>query len=48
MMTSLVVTIIAPDRPGLVSAISDKATVFGANWADSLMAHLAGQLPRVH
>jgi glycine cleavage system regulatory protein len=43
MMTSLIVTIIAPDRPGLVRAVSDKATEFGANWADSLMAQMAGQ-----
>jgi glycine cleavage system regulatory protein len=43
MMTSLVITVIGPDRPGLVSAISDKAAEFGANWADSLMANLAGQ-----
>jgi len=43
MITSLVVTIVGPDRPGLVSAISDKAAEFGANWADSLMANLADQ-----
>jgi glycine cleavage system regulatory protein len=43
MTTSLVITVIAPDRPGLVSALSDKAAEFGANWADSLMANLAGQ-----
>jgi glycine cleavage system regulatory protein len=43
MLTSLIVTVIAPDRPGLVSAVSDKAREFGANWADSLMANLAGQ-----
>ena len=43
MITSLVVTIVGPDRPGLVSAISDKAAEFGANWTDSLMANLAGQ-----
>lgn len=42
-LTSLVVTIIGPDRPGLVSAVSDQAAEFGANWADSLMANLAGQ-----
>lgn len=41
--TSLVLTIVAPDRPGLVSAVSDKAAEYGANWADSLMASLAGQ-----
>ena len=43
MMTSSVLTVIGPDRPGLVSAVSDKAAEFGANWADSLMANLAGQ-----
>ncbi len=43
MITSLVVTVVGPDRPGLVSAISDQAALFGANWADSLMANLAGQ-----
>jgi glycine cleavage system regulatory protein len=43
MTTSLVVTVIGPDRPGLVSALSDKAAEYGANWADSLMANLAGQ-----
>ncbi|MEP7156418.1 MAG: ACT domain-containing protein [Betaproteobacteria bacterium] len=43
MMTSLVITLVGPDRPGLVSAVSDKAAEFGANWADSLMANLAGQ-----
>lgn len=42
-MTSLVVTLIGPDRPGMVSALSEKATEFGANWADSLMANFAGQ-----
>lgn len=43
MTTSLVITIIGPDRPGIVSAISDQAAAYGANWADSLMADLAGQ-----
>lgn len=43
MLTSLIVTVVAPDRPGLVNAVSDKAREFGANWADSLMANLAGQ-----
>jgi len=43
MMTSIVLTVIGPDRPGLVSAVSDEAKKFGANWADSLMANLAGQ-----
>ena len=40
---SLVVTVVGPDRPGLVSAISDKAVEFDANWADSVMSNFAGQ-----
>ena len=42
-MSSLVVTLIGPDRPGVVRAISDKAIEHGANWSDSLMANFAGQ-----
>ena len=42
-MTSLVVTLIGPDRPGMVNAVSDQATAHGANWTDSLMANFAGQ-----
>jgi glycine cleavage system regulatory protein len=43
MNTSLVITVIGPDRPGLVSRLSDVAQRFGANWEDSRMASLAGQ-----
>ncbi len=43
MIKSLVVTVIGPDRPGLVSLLSDRARGFGANWAASRMASLAGQ-----
>ena len=43
MITSLVVTAIGSDRPGLVSLLSDRAQGFGANWAGSRMASLAGQ-----
>jgi glycine cleavage system regulatory protein len=43
MLTSVVITVIGPDRPGIVSAISDKAVEFGANWTESLMANFAGQ-----
>jgi glycine cleavage system regulatory protein len=43
MMKSLVVTVIGPDRPGIVSLLSDRARGFGANWAASRMASLAGQ-----
>lgn len=42
-MTSLVITIIGPDRPGLVKAVSDKAAAHEANWADSVMANFAGE-----
>ena len=43
MMTSLVVTVIGTDRPGIVNLLSDAAQRFGANWAASRMASLAGQ-----
>lgn len=43
MISSLVVTVIGPDRPGIVSLLSAKAQGFGANWAGSRMASLAGQ-----
>jgi glycine cleavage system regulatory protein len=41
--TSLIVTAIGTDRPGIVSLLSDRAQGFGANWAGSRMANLAGQ-----
>ncbi|MBL8516556.1 MAG: glycine cleavage system protein R [Betaproteobacteria bacterium] len=43
MNKSLVVTLIGPDRPGMVNAVSERALAHGANWAESLMANLAGQ-----
>jgi glycine cleavage system regulatory protein/folate-dependent phosphoribosylglycinamide formyltransferase PurN len=43
MIASLVVTVIGPDRPGIVSKLSAQAQRFGANWAGSRMASLAGQ-----
>ncbi|HZQ62539.1 MAG TPA: ACT domain-containing protein [Casimicrobiaceae bacterium] len=43
MTTSLVATVIGRDRPGIVNEISDVARAFGANWAGSRMASLAGQ-----
>ena len=42
-MASLVITAIGPDRPGIVEAISDVGRRFGASWAGSRMANLAGQ-----
>jgi methionyl-tRNA formyltransferase len=41
--TSLVLTVIGSDRPGIVNALSDVAQRFGANWVASRMANLAGQ-----
>jgi len=41
--TSLVLTVIGSDRPGIVSLLSDVAQRFGANWVASRMANLAGQ-----
>jgi len=43
MTTSLVVTVIGSDRPGIVNLVSDVAQRFGASWAGSRMATLAGQ-----
>jgi len=43
MTTSLVVTVIGPDRPGIVNELSDVAQRLGANWAGSRMANLAGE-----
>jgi glycine cleavage system regulatory protein/folate-dependent phosphoribosylglycinamide formyltransferase PurN len=40
---SVVVTAIGADRPGLVSMLAERAQGFGANWAGSRMANLAGQ-----
>jgi len=42
-MNSLVVTVIGPDRPGLVSLLSDCGKAHGASWEESRMASLAGQ-----
>lgn len=43
MITSLVLSVVGPDKPGLVNSLSDKAAAFGANWLESRMANLAGQ-----
>ena len=41
-MTSLVLTVIGPDRPGLVEALSETIAEHGANWLESRMSHLEG------
>ena len=43
MQSSLVITIIGPDRPGLVETLSLAVSDHGGNWTQSRMAHLAGQ-----
>ena len=45
--TSLVLTVLGRDRPGLVEAIADAVTANGGNWVESRMAHLAGQFAGV-
>jgi len=43
MQTSLVLTIIGPDRPGLVEAVSRTVAEHDGNWEQSRMAQLAGK-----
>jgi glycine cleavage system regulatory protein len=43
MLSSLVLTIIGADRPGLVEAVARVVAGHGGNWLSSRMAHLAGQ-----
>ena len=42
-MADLVLTLIGPDRPGLVEAVAEPIAAHGGNWLESRMAHLAGQ-----
>jgi len=42
MANELILTIIAPDRPGLVGLLSDLVADHGGNWLESRMAQLAG------
>ena len=41
--TSLVLTVLGTDRPGLVESIARAVAAHGGNWLESRMAHLAGQ-----
>lgn len=45
--TDLVLTVIGPDRPGLVSALSHEVTSAGGDWLESRLAALAGQFAGV-
>lgn len=47
MKTQLVVTVIGPDRPGLVLAISQEVAAVGGDWLESRMATLAGKFAGV-
>jgi glycine cleavage system regulatory protein len=47
MLTSLVMTVLGPDRPGLVRLLSDTVASHGGNWLESRMARLAGQFAGV-
>jgi glycine cleavage system regulatory protein len=43
MRSSLVLTVIGPDRPGIVETLAATLAAHGGNWEQSQMAHLAGQ-----
>ncbi len=43
MTASLVITVIGPDRPGLVQSLSETLAEHGANWMESRMCSLAGK-----
>jgi glycine cleavage system regulatory protein len=45
--TSLVLTVIGPDRPGLIEAVAEVIAAHGGNWLESRMAHLAGKFAGV-
>lgn len=47
MKTSVVLTLIGPDRPGLVSAVAARAGAVGASWMESRLAQLAGHFAGV-
>jgi glycine cleavage system regulatory protein len=42
-MASLILTLVGPDRPGLVRAVSERVANHGGSWLESRMARLAGQ-----
>jgi glycine cleavage system regulatory protein len=43
MRTSLVLTVLADDKPGIVEQLSDRILAAGANWEESRMARLGGK-----
>jgi glycine cleavage system regulatory protein len=42
-LTDIVVTLIGPDRPGLVEAVAASVAAHGGNWLEGRMAQLAGK-----
>jgi glycine cleavage system regulatory protein len=42
-MTDLVLTLLGPDRPGLVELVAKVIADHGGNWLESRMSHLAGK-----
>jgi glycine cleavage system regulatory protein len=46
-MIDLVLTLIGPDRPGIVETVSEVVAAHGGNWLESRMAHLAGKFAGV-
>ncbi|PLX38294.1 MAG: amino acid-binding protein [Hyphomicrobiales bacterium] len=43
MTIEIILTVIAPDRPGLVRSVADTVANNGGNWIDSAMARLGGE-----
>ena len=46
-MIDLVLTLIGPDRPGIVESVSEVVAANGGNWLESRMTHLAGKFAGV-
>ena len=42
-MDHLVLTVIAPDQPGLVERVAQCIAAHGGNWLESRMSRMAGQ-----
>lgn len=43
MQTSLVLTLLGPDRAGLVNSLAEVVKAYQGNWQESRMVHLSGQ-----
>jgi glycine cleavage system regulatory protein len=43
MLSTVVMTVIGPDRPGLVQIVAARVADHGGNWLESRMCHLGGQ-----